>query len=643
MEKKKEQHQFKTEVQQVLNLIVNSLYSNKDIFLRELISNASDAIDRLRFKSQTEADILGDDADFRIKIFTDKENQTLEVTDNGIGMTHDEVMENIGTIARSGTASFLAALEKSKEENALSAELIGQFGVGFYSAFIVADKVVLTTRAAGADAAVRWESAGDGTYTIEEADKKERGTSVKLYLKKGEADDKDYTDEWTIRGIVKQYSDFVRYPVLMDVEKDEPIPEAEQLKDKDGKPAGDTTRKVVKEETLNSMKAIWARNKSDITDEEYNEFYKHISHDWNDPLTRIHLKLEGVTEYSALLYVPSKRPFDIFTPDRKHGIQLYCRRVFIMDDCKELMPEYLRFIKGVVDAPDLNLNVSREILQQTSLVRNIRKNLVKKVLELFEGMEAAQYETFYTEFGQVIKEGVYTDWENKDRIAGLLRYSTTRSQDKPVSLKDYIANMKPDQKEIYYITGESISALINSPHIEKLKEKEYEVLLMTDPVDEFVVQALNEYEGKPLKSAEKGDLDLDDKEEKKTDDFTALFGAIKSNLEDKVKDVRASNRLKDSVACLASDADDMSAYMEKLLKSAGRGAPAVKRILEINTDHPAIGKIKRLYENDRNDPKLKDYSQVLLDTAVISEGGAVENPSRFSRLVGDLMNSAISG
>lgn len=640
VDSKKETHQFKTEVQQLLNLIINSLYSNKDIFLRELISNSSDAIDKLRFKTQTEPDILGDDTEFRIKIVADKEKQTIEVSDNGIGMTSDEVLENIGTIAKSGTAAFLEAMKASKKQDLLTPELIGQFGVGFYSSFIVAEKVTLITKTAGSETATRWESSGDGSFTIEETTKESRGTTVILNLKEPEKDEQDFTEEWTIRSIIKKHSDFVSYPILMDVEKDEPIPENEQILDNENKPVA-TTRKIRKEETLNSMKAIWARDKKDVSDDEYKEFYKHISHDWNDPLTHIHLKLEGTTEYSMLLYIPSKAPFDLFHQDRKHGIQLYCKRVFIMEDCKELLPEYLRFVKGVVDAPDLNLNVSREILQQDRLVRNIHKNVVKKILDLLAGMEKDEYEKFYNEFGPVIKEGLHADWENKDKIADLIRYKTTKSEGELVSLATYIENMKPEQKEIYYITGDNLASLINSPHLEQLKEKDYEVLLMTDPVDEWVAMSLTEYKEKKLKSAEKGDLELDKVDDKKKDEYTALFEHVKSALEDKVKEVKPSSKLKDSVCCLSGDAHDMSAYMEKLLKSSGQEAPGVKRVLEVNVDHPAVAGIRALFEKDKDDQKLKDYSHLLFDMAIIGEGGKVENPSRFSKMVGDLMSNAL--
>ena len=643
MEARKETHQFKTEVQQMLNLIINSLYSNKEIFLRELISNASDAIDKVRFKAETEPDILGDDTEFKIHLKPDAIKQTFEISDNGVGMTYDEVLENIGTIAKSGTAGFMEALEHAKGHATLIPELIGQFGVGFYSAFMVADKITLVTRAAGAEAnqAVKWVSTGDGSFTIEEAEKPTRGTTITLELKKKEKDEKDFTDQWVIRSIVKQHSDFVGYPITMEVERDEPLPDEEVIKDKDGKPIGATTRKVMKEETLNSMKAIWTRNSSDVKDEEYEEFYKHLGHDWNPPMERLHLKFEGTTEYDALLYIPSKAPFDLFTPERRHGIHLYSKRVFIMDDCKELMPEYFRFVKGVVDASDLNLNVSREILQQDRLVLNIQKNLVKKLFDLLEKMDAEKYSQFYDEFGAVLKEGIYTDPARKDKIASLARYKTTKSEDKWVSLDEYVKNMAEDQKEIYFITGDKLSSLLNSPHLEKLKEKDYEVLLMTDPVDEWVVQSLTEYDGKPLKSAEKGDLELDTVDDTKKEEYNALFGFIKGHLEDKIKEVKPSTRLKESVACLSGDAWDMSAYMEKLLKASGQKPPESKRVLELNMDHPVIEKIKALFESDRDNPQLKDYSQILFDMAVIGEGGKLDNPGQFSKMVGDLMAQAM--
>ena len=423
----------------------------------------------------------------------------------------------------------------------------------------------------------------------------------------------------------------------MEVEKDEPIPEAEQLKDKDDKPIGETTRKVIQDETLNSMKAIWSRNKNDITDTEYEEFYRHISHDWNPPLERLHLKLEGTTDYTALLYIPSQAPVDLFTPEHKHGVDLYCKRVFIMDDCNELMPDYFRFIKGVVDAPDLNLNVSREILQQDRLVRNIRRNLVKRLLDLLKNMEQEKYETFWKEFGSVLKTGIHLDFENKSKLADLLRYKTTKSDGKWKSLSDYVEGMKQDQKDIYYITGENMSALINSSLLEQLKSKDFEVLLMTDPIDEWVTQALTEYDGKTLKSAEKGDLDIDAVDEEKKGKYETLLKHIRAQLEDTIKEVRPSTRLTDSVACLSGDTYDMSGYMEKILKATGQQPQKNKRVLELNITHPVMDKIHGIFEADKDNPKLNDYIQLLFDLAVIGEGGKVDDPSKFSKLVGGLM------
>jgi molecular chaperone HtpG len=644
MTARRETRQFQTEVQQVLKLIINSLYSNPDIFLRELVSNASDAIDKLRFQAQTQPELLGDDGDFKIKITRDGIKRTLEIADNGIGMTYDEVNENIGTIAKSGTASFLEAMEVlSKKDQPLTPELIGQFGVGFYSAFIVAEKVTLTTRAAGEETATRWESTGDGSYTIEETTKAARGTTILLELRKPEKDEPDYTDEWTIRHIIKKHSDFVAYPVVMDVEKQEPIPKEEQILDGDGKPVGETTRTVVREETLNSMKAIWARDKNEVSEEEYKEFYTHISHDWNPPLKHLHVKLEGTTEYTALLYLPSKAPFDLFQPEFKHGVHLYCRRVFIMDDCRELLPEYFSFVKGVVDAPDLNLNISREILQQDRLVLNIRKNLIKKLFDLLNGLEKEDYDKFYDEFGSILKVGIYTDPANQKKLADLARFKSTTSDGAWVSLKDYVARMPEEQKEIYYLTGDSPATLLNSPHLERLKANNFEVLMMTDPVDEWVVQSLTEYDGKALKSAEKGDLDLDSEDTKeKGEQYKDLFGYIRKTLQDQVKEVKSSSRLLDSVACLSGDDEDMSGYMEKILKSAGKEVPKTKRVLELNTGHPVLLKIKQIYEQDQSDSRLQNYSHLLYDLAVIGEGGKLDNPSRFGRVIGEMMEAALN-
>jgi molecular chaperone HtpG len=659
-----ETFEFKTEVQQLLNLIINSLYSNKEIFLRELISNASDAIDKIRFESQKNPEILGDDTEFKIKIFADKDNKSLTVSDNGIGMTRDELIENIGTIAHSGTQSFLKLLEEKKE--ALTPELIGQFGVGFYSAFMVAKEVRVLTRASSSDKSWEWISKGDGTYSISEVEKESRGTEVTVFLKEKKEEDMDFTQEWSVRSIVKRHSDFVSYPITMDVEKEIPKDDEEtdkkdddnkdaeilgpdgkpadkepEILDQDGKPIEQKPKTIVEEETLNSMKAIWARSKNEVKDDEYKEFYKHLTHDPSEPMEWIHMKMEGATEYDALLYIPSMPPFDLFNRDKKHGVDLYCKRVFIMHDCKELMPEYLRFVKGVVDSSDLDLNVSREILQQNHIVRNIKKNMVKKVLDTLSSMDDEKFLKFYDNFGITLKEGVHTDWENKDKIADLLRYKTTKSQDKMISLKEYVDQMPSDQKEIYYLTGEKISTLLNSPAIEQLKEKNYEVLMMVDYVDEWVVQSLTEYKGKKLRSAEKGELDIDKIDDEKKKEYSDLFEFIKKTLENNVKDVKPSVRLKDSVACLAGDEYDMSSYMEKIMKSSGHDLPHSKRILEINMDHPVTEKLNEMFQGDKDNEIIKEYIQIIFDMAVIGEGGKIENPGQFISKVGAMMVSTM--
>ena len=659
-----ETFEFKTEVQQLLNLIINSLYSNKEIFLRELISNASDAIDKIRFESQKNPEILGDDTELKIKIIADKDNKSLTVSDNGIGMTRDELIENIGTIAHSGTQSFLKLLKENKE--ALTPELIGQFGVGFYSAFMVAKEVRVLTRGASSDKVWEWISKGDGTYSISEANKESRGTEVTVFLKEKEEEDMDFTQEWSVRSIVKRHSDFVSYPITMDVEKEipkededtdkkdddnkdaeilgpdgKPADKEPEILDQDGKPIEQKPKTVIEEETLNSMKAIWARSKNEVKDDEYKEFYKHLTHDPGEPMEWIHMKMEGATEYDALLYIPSMPPFDLFNRERKHGVDLYCKRVFIMHDCKELMPEYLRFIKGVVDSSDLDLNVSREILQQNHIVRNIKKNMVKKVLDTLTSMDDEKFQKFYDNFGITLKEGIHTDWENKDKIADLLRYKTTKSEDKMISLKEYVDQMPSDQKDIYYLTGEKISTLLNSPAIEKLKEKNYEVLLMVDYVDEWVVQSLTEYKGKKLRSAEKGDLDIDKIDDEKKKEYSDLFEFIKNTLENNVKDVKPSVRLKDSVSCLAGDEYDMSSYMEKIMKSSGHDLPNSKRILEINMDHPVTEKLNDMFKENKDNEIIKEYIQIIFDMAVIGEGGKVENPGRFISKVGAMMVSTM--
>lgn len=637
---KQETYSFQTEVKQMLHLIIHSLYSNKEIFLRELISNASDAIDKLRFKSQTEPELLGSDTDFYIRITPDKEKKTLVIQDNGIGMNEEEIVENLGTIAKSGTLGFIRAMEASKKEGLLTPELIGQFGVGFYSSFIVAEKVVVESRSAGSTRGVRWESDGGGEFSVGESGKSDRGTRITLFLKEKEEGDLDFLEEWTLRDVVKRHSDFIAYPIRMEVDSWEPIPENEQKKDSEGK-AEETMRKIRKEDVLNSMKAIWTKKREEVSEEEYTEFYRHISKNWDTPLDRLHLHLEGAVEYDVLLFVPSKAPFDLFQRERKHGLQLYSKRVFIMEDCKDLLPEYLGFVHGVVDAPDLDLNVSREILQQNVLVRNIRKNIVKRLFDLFSSMDEEKYLTFWKEFGTVLKAGIPTDFDNKEKIADLLRYPTTRSEGKLKSLKEYVENMAEGQEFLYFLSGENLSSLVNSPHLEALKEKNYEVLLMTDPVDEWVVDSLREFSGKQFKSAEKGDLDLEKPAPEVEEKFKLLFEFFQKELEENIKEVKVSARLKDSVACLSGDVFGMSAFMEKIMQASGQDMPKQKRVLELNAGHSLVTGLLARFEKDPADPSLKDWARLLFDLAVVGEGGKVEDPAYFSKKISEFIAKSL--
>jgi molecular chaperone HtpG len=635
---------FETEVQQLLDLVIHSLYSNKDIFLRELISNASDAIDKVRFESHSNMELLEGNTEWKIKLIPDKTAGTLTISDNGIGMSMAEAEENIGTIARSGTRAFMEDLKgKNVQDNP---ELIGQFGVGFYSSFMVADKVVLVTRTAGdKTAACRWESTGDGTYTIEDCEKETRGTDIILHLKE---EMKEYLDEWKIRGIVKKYSDYVQYPIVMDITREEPT------KGVDGKviEGGGTIEKTT-EETLNSMKAIWTRSKSEITEEEYEEFYKHISHDYDKPFRTIHYSAEGVSEFKAIVYIPSHKPFDLFMRDHKKGVHLYVKRVFITDNCEALLPDYLRFMKGVVDSSDLPLNVSREILQEDVQIKRIQKNLVGKILStLTEVKEKTPegYLKFYAEFGPVLKEGVHFDHANREKLQDLLLFESSRNEaGKFVSLKEYVERMPEGQKEIYFITGISRSAVENSPHLEVFRKKGYEVLFMTDPVDEWVVQALTEYDGKHLKAVDRGDLELDSEEEKKEKEakkeeakkqYQGILDFIKEKLQDKVKEVRLSSRLTESACCLVADEYGMNANMEKILKAMNQEVPESKRVLELNPDHPVMQVLTGIYEKDKENPRLADYCGLLYDQALLTEGSPIPDPLRFTRLVAELMVQA---
>ncbi len=634
---------FKTEVNQLLDLVVHSLYSNKDIFIRELVSNASDAIDKIRYQGLKNKEILEGDDNFKIKIHFDKDANIIKITDNGIGMNKDEIINNIGTIAKSGTKEFINHLKELKEkgdDKAETAELIGQFGVGFYSAFMVSDKITILTKKAGEETAYKWESNGKEKFTIEETSEKDsRGTEVIVYLS---SEFTDYADEWKIKDIVKKYSDYISYPITMDITREE------KPKDKDGNEIKDAEPiTTIEEETLNSQKAIWKKAKSEVTEEEYNEFYKHLSHDYTNPLDVLHLSTEGLLEYKALLYLPAKAPFDLFMKEAKVGVNLYVKNVFIMDDCKNLLPEYLRFIKGVVDSSDLPLNVSREILQEDKTISKIKKSLVKKVIDTLTRLKDNQYEKyleFYNEFGRLIKEGVYSDFENKEKLSNLLLFESTKTEKgKYVSLKEYLERMKEDQEAIYFITGESREMVENSPHLEKFKERDYEVLYFIDPIDEFLTTTLMEYESKALKSIGKGEVELKETEEEKKEkeetkeEFKTLLETIQDKLKDDVKEVRISNRLTSSPVCLVADEHAMSPNMEKIFKSMNQEVPVSKRILEINPKHKILEVMKKLYEKDSKNSKLADYAELLYDQALIAEGSKVKDANKFAQRIADLM------
>ncbi|MCA1820823.1 MAG: molecular chaperone HtpG [Pseudonocardia sp.] len=625
--------EFEAEARQLLQLMVHSIYSNKDTFLRELISNSSDALDKVRLEAFRDKDLEVDTSDLHIDIEIDKEDRTLTVRDNGIGMSRDEVVKLIGTIAKSGTAEFLHRLKDQKDAAAAaSSELIGQFGVGFYSTFMVADKVTLVTRRAGESGGTRWESSGAGTYTIEPVDDAPQGTAVTLHLKPEDKDDHlfDYTDEWKIREIVKRYSDFIAWPIKMEVER----------RDKDG----NTTREI---ETLNSMKALWARAKNDVSEDEYKEFYKHISHDWTDPLETIRMQAEGTFEYQALLFVPSRAPLDLFMRDRKRGVQLYVKRVFIMDDCEELMPEYLRFVKGVVDAQDLSLNVSREMLQQDRQIQLMRRRLVKKVLSTVKDMMTGnqdRYQTFWKQFGRAVKEGLVNDVENRDSILEIASFESTHDPEQPTTLRQYIERMKDGQQHIYYMTGESRALIESSPHMEAFRAKGFEVLLLIDPVDEIWVEPVGEFDGKRFQSIAKGQVDLDTEEEKKAaeterdqqqKDFAALLEWMKTTLEADVKEVRLSSRLTTSAACLVGDAYDVSPTLEKMYRAMGQDMPHTKRILELNPTHPLVSGLQKAYAERKDDSGLAETAELLYGMALLAEGGELSDPSRFIRLLAD--------
>ena len=581
--------EFQAESRQLLRLMIHSIYSNKDIFLRELISNASDALDKLRLAAYQDKDLDLDPSDLHVELDIDAGNRTLTVRDNGIGMSRDEVVDLIGTIAKSGTAELLAKLKETDE--AASQELIGQFGVGFYSSFMVADTVTLVTRKAGEADGVRWESTGEGSYTIEPAPDAPQGTAVTLHLKPEDAEDSlhDYTTPATVRRIVKKYSDFITWPIRM--LPDKPVAE-------EGEDAGEAPEP----ETVNSMKALWARAQRDVTTEEYNEFYRHVSHDWQEPLETIRLAAEGTFEYQALLFLPQVAPMDLYMRDARRGVQLYVRRVFIMDDCEALVPEYLRFVKGVVDAADLSLNVSREILQQDRQISAIRRRLVKKVLSTVKTMmtdEPEKYATFWEQFGRALKEGLLSDHDNQGAILEVCSFASTHDAEKPTTLAAYVERMREGQEHVYYMTGDSRTAIEASPHMEALRERGYEVLLLTDPIDEVWVDQVPGFEGKELRSIAKGQVDLETEEQKEKagaqrEEFAGLLGWMGTTLTDEVKEVRLSSRLTTSPACLVNDEHDMSPTLEKMYRAMGQQMPTVKRILELNPTHPLVAGLKAL-------------------------------------------------
>lgn len=627
VEAHKETLGFQAEVQQLLHLMIHSLYSNKEIFLRELISNASDACDKLRFEALTDSALFENDPDLKIRMAFDKEARTITISDNGIGMDRQEVVDNIGTIARSGTRQFV---EKLTGDQAKDAHLIGQFGVGFYSSFIVADKVTLFTRRAGlgSEHGVRWESAGEGGYSLETVERPARGTEVILHLREGED---DFLEEWRLRSIITKYSDHITLPVLMQVKKPA---------EKEGE---ETT---VEDETVNRASALWARPKSELSEEDYREFYKHVAHDFEDPLVWTHNRVEGKLEYISLLYIPARPPFDLWDRERRHGVKLYVRRVFIMEDAEHMMPRYLRFVRGVIDSNDLPLNISREILQSNKIIDTIRAGSVKKVLGLLADLaknEPAKYASFWKGFGAALKEGPGEDYANREQLAKLFRFASTHddSADQRVSLEDYVARMQEGQDKVYYIVADSPAAAKHSPHLEIFRKKGIEVLLMYERVDEWLMAHLTEFEGKSLQSVAKGALDLDkiaSEEEKQAqqqaeDAFKDLLGRAKEALGDKVNEVRVSQRLTDSPACLVVDEHAMSAHLERLLRDAGQAIPGSKPNLELNTGHPLVTRLK-----EEQDPaRFADWTHLLFEQAMLAEGGQLEDPASFVQRLNGLL------
>ncbi|MGW0038586.1 molecular chaperone HtpG [Gordonia sp. NPDC003376] len=652
MSTESEVREFQAETRQLLDLMVHSIYSNKDSFLRELISNASDALDKLRLESLLDKDLDVDTSDLHITLDTETvgDARTLVVRDNGIGMSREDVVGLIGTVAKSGTAELRKKLAEAKDSSTTE-ELIGQFGIGFYSTFMVADTVTLITRKAGEQTGTRWSSTGDGTYTIADVDDAPQGTSVILTLKPVDTENHlhDYTDVATLRSLVKKYSDFIGWPIRMDVEKTTTTPAEEE----DGEP---TTVTTVETETVNSMKALWARSRDEVSDEEYEEFYRHVGHAWDKPLEIITLKAEGTFEYQALLFIPTQAPFDLFMRERNSGIHLYVKRVFIMDDCEELMPEYLRFVKGVVDAADLSLNVSREILQQDRQIRAIRRRLTKKVISIItemRGSRAEDYQTFWSTFGRVFKEGLVNDFDNRDAVLKASSFSSTHSETELVTLADYVGRMPEKQDSIYYMTGESRQQIENSPHLEAFRAKGIEVLILSDPVDEMWVTSGLEFEGKAFRSIAKGSVDLDElddaekaddaEEQAQTEEFEGLLGWLGEALADDITEARLSKRLTESAACLVGDDFSMSPQLEKLYRASGQELPKSKRALELNPDHPLVAGLNKAFAASDDHAPLVPTARLVHGMALIAEGGELDDPAGFARLLADELTSSLGG
>ncbi len=635
------EYQFQAETKQLLDLMIHSLYTNKEIFLRELISNASDAMNRLRFEALTRPELLEGDDKFEIHLQTDSKARTLTIADNGIGMSREEVIANIGTIARSGTRELRDKVSQSQSKE-LIAELIGQFGVGFYSTFMVADKVTLVTRRAGEDTATQWESTGDGTYTLTQAEHPERGTSITIYLKPPDPEKglEDFTDKWILARIVRRHSDFVSYPIIYKAEREE-VEKEPQTESKDA-----SSPEASEDKILNSMKPIWARPASEVTESEYSEFYKHISSDWTEPLKTIPLKAEGRFEYNALLFIPSKAPYDLFYHGVEVGLRLYAKKVMVMERCEALLPNYLRFVRGIVDSQDLPLNISRQMLQQDRHITQIRKWITRKVLDTLKEMyekENDKYLEFWKQFGKALKEGGSADHENRDRIVDLLLFESSNDPSKLTPLTGYVERMKEGQTEIFYLTGESRNVVENSPQLEAFKDKGYEVLYLIEPVDELLVQALPEFQGKRLKSAGKGRVNLGDEESlvERAEEFAGLTDFLQKTLDEQIKQVRLTNRLTSSPACLVVEEHDYSPQLERLLQKGKGGGLKQRQVLELNPNHPIIKKMQARHQANSEDPILSKYARLLLGTSLLAEGSELPDPVEFNRLITELLDQTL--